>query len=247
MSRALSNELVNLDTTVAVTQAVIIAKQLGLSPFLTWMQENNPAADLPYHNSMHQILVAVMAHRLYTMSQQHYLAPLDDSTLPALFLAGLFHDFNHSGGVETDDINIRRALDGLAAAVVDLTDTSKPFDQVVVSIPSEIYKKAKCFIQATEWPWKPFPLDDSTRGFDYLRDADILASSMVAGLCAPIHGLPQELKHKLNGNVLTPLEMAAGQREFLSTVKLNTLEGMVLWENSWPVIQRAQQALAEAM
>lgn len=247
MSHDLARCLIDLDSSFAVTQAVIVAKQLELSNFLMWVKEHNPSKDLPYHSNMHQILVAVMAHRLYTMSP-HILTDDDESeTLPALFLAGLFHDYNHSGGTEPDSSNIQRALEGLAAAVDELSPKYPDLGQTVSPISNRLYEKTKAFIQATEWPWKPFPLDNSTRGFEYLRDADIMASAMVAGLAAPILGLPQELKHKFNGYVMTPKEMAIGQSEFLSGVKMNTQEGAVLWANVWPTIQAAQQTLAESM
>ena len=61
--------------------------------------------DNPYHNELHCRIVATVAVYL----AKHYNIPATDIGL--LELAAFLHDVGHSGGVDTDDVNINFVLD----------------------------------------------------------------------------------------------------------------------------------------
>lgn len=63
---------------------------------------DNPSKDLPYHGNQHQIVVASLAYRGANIHL------LDKFSRKAVFLAGLFHDYEYSLE-KTEDANIERA------------------------------------------------------------------------------------------------------------------------------------------
>lgn len=199
--------------------ARLIAASLGVEVALDYVETHNPSGKLPYHCNVHQYLVAVGAYRLL-----HVNAPrVDKREAAELFVAGLFHDYNHSGGTESDDINIQRAVD----AFIEFTPQLPPH----LSEPAII-----ALIRSTEWPWKD---EHYHRHQDVLRDADILASAEACGVYMPITGLPKELEHKI-GKLLSPKEMFEGQRDFLSNIRLNTDEGRAAWQTLYPAVLEVQ-------
>lgn len=75
--------------------------------YLPWLK--NPGNKNPYHNNDHQLIVALTAYDLgrsagFRFPEKHKIG---------LLLAGMFHDFDHTGDPEiTDSVNIERALEG---------------------------------------------------------------------------------------------------------------------------------------
>ena len=206
-----------------------------------YVKTNNPSANLPYHNNQHQFLVALTTWRLVSVGKWN-IPMYDIGDLPFyakdLFVAALFHDYNHTGGREDDSANIMRALDAM-------WDWSKMYDPGQSYFDPDLVAN---LIMATQFPWQAHTYDEA--GFDdmrdILRDADILASAEIAGFSMPITGLPVELEHKL-GKVLSPTEMVAGQHDFMTKLQLHTEPGKVMWAKLYPHILNAQQAFAEEM
>jgi hypothetical protein len=64
----------------------------------------NPAASLPYHDNTHNYVVAVNA---YQMGKELQMSTYQ---VNHMLVAGLFHDFDHTGGTLFDVTNIIRAL-----------------------------------------------------------------------------------------------------------------------------------------
>lgn len=88
-----------------IQEATLISQKLGLSLIhITNVISNNPARNLPYHNSQHCLTVAI---RAYQGAIHHHLS-LKKQKL--LFLAGLYHDWDHTGEKVDDCINIERSL-----------------------------------------------------------------------------------------------------------------------------------------
>lgn len=81
-------------------------KELDLGKVYSYVMENNPSQDLPYHNNFH--LESVTKFTL--LGAQHH--DLDTVTEKNLAVAALFHDFNHSGSGKDDDLNIKRSIKG---------------------------------------------------------------------------------------------------------------------------------------
>lgn len=79
-------------------------KALSLNPGHLDILTNNPARDNPYHNNEHLYTVALNcleAARYYGLTR---------SEQRLLFLAGLYHDYAHSGGLHSDVINVSKSI-----------------------------------------------------------------------------------------------------------------------------------------
>ena len=92
-------------------RAHVIASQVGVVNLLDFSQTINQSALGPYHNANHGQEVARLAYGLASMVKH------DALTCKALFVAGLFHDFNHSLGRLPDAQNIQIAQQGLVQAL----------------------------------------------------------------------------------------------------------------------------------
>jgi hypothetical protein len=134
------------------------------------LSDGNPAAFFPYHNNEHCLLFAVNA---YSIGKN---LKLNSYELKHLLVAGIFHDFDHTGGSTPDVNNILRALKFIHAK----------HDFFVNAGLTPFYLRQ--LIQATQNP----PRDMYTVSEHIMRDADLL------GWCEPEtshmrHGLSTEL------------------------------------------------------
>ena len=112
----------------------------------------NPAASLPYHNNEHNFMLAVNAH---SIGEQ---LGMEDDLLKHLLVAGMFHDYNHTGTTLPDSVNIQKALHFLH-------QNSQVFIEAGLSVPL-----LQVLIQATENP----PAENYTLPEQVMRDADLL-------------------------------------------------------------------------
>lgn len=117
-----------------------------------------------------------------------------------LLIASLFHDFDHSGKLGDDDLNILKAVRGLRKHI-DSDDKE--------SLPS-ITK----LIEATEYPYKvkSRQLDLSAQ---IIRDADLSQAFSVAWIQQTIFGLAAESNKK-------PIEVLKLQGPFMEKVEFQT-------------------------
>lgn len=75
---------------------------------IIYINEKNPSNHLPYHGIDHLYSVYEMCNKIvYSDKNYRNLDKKDE-----LFIAALFHDFNHSGGKLTDAENISNAILG---------------------------------------------------------------------------------------------------------------------------------------
>lgn len=91
------------------TKIVEILAILDLaSDHVNILSHHNPSRNAPYHNTEHCFTVAINSYKV----AQYYALSLEDTQ--ALFLAALYHDFDHSADSTVSDIvNIERAINGL--------------------------------------------------------------------------------------------------------------------------------------
>jgi hypothetical protein len=116
------------------------------------LASENPAASLPYHNNNHNFMLAVNAYSI----GEHL--GINEKLLKHLLIAGIFHDYNHTGTTLPDAVNIKRALHFLH-------QNSEQFTEVGLSVPL-----LQILIQATENP----PAAKYTLPEQIMRDADLL-------------------------------------------------------------------------
>jgi hypothetical protein len=138
-----------------------IASELGIhSSVVDYVLTNNTAANAPYHNNQHLLTVA---NNVYDCGY-HY--GQDQHTLKLLFLAGLFHDFNHSVNKYKDQINVTLSVNGFIESLPYLNLQLSRID----------IERICQLILATEYP---HPSVSNVHELDatnkyMLRDADII-------------------------------------------------------------------------
>jgi hypothetical protein len=189
--------------------ADLIVYKLRLRTPLEMYRQFVSSAQLPYHNQYHtECMVANVFEGLC-----HEDVP-SEFWRPAV-LAAISHDAFHTGGNHTDDINIVRALDFLAATV-----NMCKYGEITIS--DWEHQVAKRMIEITQYPYVREPNDHVEK---IIRDADLMQpyEEDVDRLMNQYSGLKKEveiLKHQL----YTSKEFADGTRAFL--------DGIV-WHTSW--------------
>lgn len=140
--------------------------QLDLIEMFDHILKENPSGDLPYHSSLHMYEVAYLAHTLLchemASDEQRYQGNRENLERQVI-CAGLWHDFDHSGGRYVDSVNVSRARHAFAnyhAENTTLKVHAGSVDQL---------------IKVTEYPFNLVP---ETLAEKCIRDADLLYCSM---------------------------------------------------------------------
>ena len=157
-----------------------IIERYNLEPFNEYMTLFNKAKDLPYHNNQHSFDVF-----LNTFEGLFY-EQADDTTMRGALAGAMFHDFNHSGGKETDAMNIKHALDGLynAQSYACSMMIGLSIDELNIAVDT---------IKITEFPFKNPPTKIYER---VIRDADLMQAyeSSLSVLTNQFQGLQREIQ-----------------------------------------------------
>lgn len=149
----------------------------------------------PYHNFRHMLHVVWLTYQ----GCEYYDRELSQRQMRDVLIAALFHDFDHSGMMGNDDLNIERACRAVEKHAL-------PEDRRNVLVIQNL-------IRATEYPparysvWGRLP--------DILRDADLSQAFSTAWIQQVVFGLAAEWRK-------TPLEVLKMQHGFLSSLKLRT-------------------------
>ena len=117
-----------------------------------------------------------------------------------LLIGALFHDFNHSGKVGSDRLNIERAIRALKKYLA-------PEDQLY-------FKDICAIIRATEFPYK-VSSETLFLSCKIIRDADLAQALDVVWLQQVVLGLAKEWGKE-------PIEVLKDQDRFLSNLKFST-------------------------
>lgn len=168
---------------------------------------NTNSNHLPYHGIDHLFSVLQMCYEIIIRNNAY---EYDVNFKLELYLAALFHDYAHSGGKLSDDINIINALEGLylfhkANPEFDLNITSK-------------------IIRATEYPYSI--QDNELELFEQkiIRDADMCYLFQPLSIVKLYSGLRSEFNTDYN-------IFLTNQYNFLSNIKFNTEYHNNLWQN----------------
>lgn len=154
----------------------------------------------PYHNFRH------MFHVLWLVYDgcSYYSSFLSPRHVRDVLIAALFHDFNHSGMMGDDDLNIERAIRGLKKYILP-EDASSVADIVFL-------------IRATQYP--PVVTNPSLPDFEapcvsILKDADLSQAFSTAWIQQVVFGLAAEWGK-------TPMDVLKLQEPFLKNLKFKT-------------------------
>jgi hypothetical protein len=151
----------------------------------------------PYHNFRHMFHVLWLCYQACLFYGKLRLTPRE---MRNLLIAAMFHDFDHSGLMGDDDLNILRAVRGLERHILE---TDKKF------LPD-----IELLIQATEFPYK-IPSQCLDLSGQIIRDADLSQALSAAWVQQVIFGLASEWNKK-------PIEVFKMQGPFMSGLKFQT-------------------------
>lgn len=165
---------------------------------------NNESNHLPYHSIDHLFEVFKLCSSILESPEF-----INDTTLPKLelLIACLFHDYGHSGGKSSDDINITYAIDGIRLFHSAYPDFD--LNQVVY------------LIQCTEYPYKVKDEDLSIAG-KIMRDCDMCYVFQSVSIVKLYSGLRKEFDNSYS-------DFLKNQKQFLSNIKFNTEFCNTLW------------------
>lgn len=152
-----------------------------LAEMWQFIRTTNPGADNPYHNNTHMQRMAGNAVMLLQFSEEYQAqTPAIQKRWTAMTLiAGLWHDYGHSGGKVDDAKNIQVAVDAvrnyLTLRVSDFADYFANMDpnrtQRLMTLFAVTCEEIFETIRVTQWP---FVRDPKTVIQKCIRDADLL-------------------------------------------------------------------------
>ncbi len=196
----------------------IFKKEDYLGNALKYVIDNNEANLLPYHNLNHNIVVT---------SYCYYIAEtmnINKNDKKHLLLSALFHDFNHSGGKEKDNVNVSLAKKGLEKYIKE--------NKINIDIN-------KCFeiLDATQYPY--IIEDDKLNNLQMIiRDADLCQLFENTRLYFNFYGLKTEMNIDFK-------DMLVGQKKFIDSIKFNTTFGKELFKQKKKLIMDELDYLIE--
>lgn len=212
-----------MEKVIARTEAHLYLAKNGLNHALAYVQIENPSNKVPYHNLDHMLTVVKWCGRLSGMC---CLTPEEEK---ALILAAIFHDYDHSAGVEEDSVNINRAVAGLMKfAAIHRVDV----DLIAAAVDN---------IQVTQFPFIHEPKTVSQK---IIRDADLLQSLEPNRQEVLIDGLRKELEVKFKRKI-TRGEFCENQVKFLDGLKLYTTPAQVIFDAAKPYLFSEFTAIAD--
>lgn len=169
----------------------------------------------PYHNFRHIFHVMWLCYDACMFYRQQ----LTKREMRSLLIAAMFHDFDHSGTMGDDDINILRAVRGLER---HLSEEDKAHLSEISAI-----------IKVTEYPYKTSS-DQLDLTAQIIRDADLGQAFSVAWIQQVVFGLASEWNKK-------PVEVLKMQGPFLLNLKFRTEWAQQMFPNI-EIIKKIQEA-----
>jgi len=174
-----------------------IFKEYNLDYYLNCLINYNNGNNNPYHNFYHTITVV---KNIYSISNS---MKIDENIIRLLLIAGIFHDFDHSGGKFPDDYNITNAI----IKFNQFTKESKEDNEFIESI-----------IKCTQFPYnkeKDVSLTDYQK---IIRDADVIQWLEDNYLQQVVFGLNKEFTTE---DVIS-IKQLEGQIGFMRSIKIFT-------------------------
>lgn len=173
-----------------------------LEEIYAWFIQHNQSNNLPFHNLYHTqcMMLNCFAGAL--------MAEFESQDVKTLLLAAMFHDANHSGGLESDAVNIERAL-----ALLD--EAALVFDLKTATV-----SQAKEIIQATQYPYVK---EATTEAEHIIRDADMMQILEACWFEHIFIGLRREFSHRMGA--MTLAQFCDFEESFFASVPFHSLWG----------------------
>lgn len=150
----------------------------------------------PYHGFRHPTHVLWLCHS----ASKYYKWDLSPLEARDLHIAGMWHDYDHTGTKGDDGVNIKRALAGLRKHLL-------PEDE-------PRWGNISFLIKASQYRYV-VPDEELTLAAKILRDADLMQAFSVAWLQQVVFGLAKEWDQPF-------MDVLALQEDFLSSIRFYT-------------------------
>jgi len=183
-----------------------ICEEHNILHVLEFVKEQNPTNDLPYHNWFHILTVTKNCYE-----GAHELK-LGTPSTRNLLVAALFHDFDHAGGKQSDDVNIEKAILGFENFIESTTHTLD-------------IEMIKSLIRVTQFPFIRIPVTIEQK---ILRDSDVLQAAECNWFEQVVVGLRKEFAN--SGITMTDAEMIKNSNDFYGSLELFTVWGRKKYE-----------------
>ena len=187
-----------------------VAATLNLQRYLKYFQENNPNVESAYHSNLHSFATMLNCYEGVMNSTESH----DKSSVVAITLAGLFHDFQHLQGMHnTDKDNINVAVAGLRRCHESLEEKHR-IDDSVLELTVDL-------IKSTQYPYLRKAPKTALEGI--IRDADLMGMYLASSYqrLTLLSGLFNEIQTKRQfskQHALTFSEYLELQRDFLTNI-----------------------------
>ena len=180
-----------------------------------YISRKNKGNDNYYHNFFHLYSVyKAVSDIMYVLKLDH-TDPIKIDYEQELKLAALFHDFNHSGKLGPDSVNIEEAIKGLENFLdfhKDRDDVKKLDKNLMIDI-----------IKITEFPYRT--TENLPLYAKIIRDADMYSLLQDWSIVTNFYGLRKEWNQDL-------LEFLTSQTKFIEGLKWNCEHLQQLWDTS---------------
>jgi hypothetical protein len=180
-----------------------------LGKALNYIIKNSSSLYAPYHNLNHNITVTVFAYYIGKSEK------LNKKEMEELLLAAIFHDFNHTEGKEKDDVNIKKAKEGIRKFV----------EKEKIKIDLDAVNK---ILDATQFP---YIIDEKelNKQQQIIRDSDMTQMFDPTRFQHSVLGLQKEMG-------ITYDKHLEGQEKFLKNLEFRTKLGKELKKKYWKEI-----------
>lgn len=172
---------------------------------INWISKNNPSNHLPYHGIDHLYMVFEQCMKIYHTDVK---LRMKVTHLAELYIAALFHDYNHSGGKLSDSENIENAINGV---IEFLNSVENNLDVEVI----------KFLIKSTQYP-AIIESSQLTPEAMIIQDADMCYLFENISIVKLYTGLRNEFNQDLE-------TFYKNQEDFLKSVKFNTDYAIERW------------------
>lgn len=188
---------------------------INIENHYNYVHDNNPSRDLPYHNWYHTICMVLNCYEAATF----YNLPM--SSVRAVCVAALWHDYAHNGGKNEDSLNVLSAIRHYLKFHLSLSSAqTRDHDSDLNHVPD--------IIRVTEYPYvnETFSIEQRI-----IRDADLMQITFPTSHEMTIIRLGKEMSVKFSREV-TNIEMMEGQIKFLKEIKMMTEWGKQRMKNA---------------
>ena len=197
-----------------------IIENAELNKAFQYYTEHCNSLTLPYHNLNHTLGMIYHIICIYENSRRRddYTFKLEIGDLHILILSALFHDFNHSGGRFSDEVNIHNAKEGLKSCLNSIYGESNEIKY--------LYSVCSLTIEATQYP---YIIDNKDLSLyqRILRECDILVALYDDYITHRVYGLAEEMKCQ------DMIQLYAKEYEFIITAmrKMELVYSKELWRS----------------